>query len=141
MLGGMINSEPSSDDLMMVDEKSNNNNTFAAPINNYGNTIQQCFACDSSPKHTHGHFAYAESPRPQAKNNNLSSPQSSTSLIDYQHYSEDAGSTKNQQLSQLPEDYENSDDFDSEVVYVPGMILLTPTAATKRSRHPQYYYY
>ena len=59
---GMIMSEPSSDDLMMIEEKSNN--TFAAPINNYGNSVQQCFACDSAPKHTHGHFTYAESPRP-----------------------------------------------------------------------------
>lgn len=55
-------SEPSSDDLMMVEEK--NNNTFAAPSNNFGNSVQQCFACDSAPNHTHGHFAYAESPRP-----------------------------------------------------------------------------
>lgn len=34
---GMIMSEPSSDDLMMIEEKSNN--TFAAPANNYGNTV------------------------------------------------------------------------------------------------------
>jgi hypothetical protein len=69
-------------------------------------------------------------------------------VIDYQHYSDDGSSKSNRALSnntqqqqQLPEDYENSDDYDSDVVYVPGMILLTPTAATKRSRHPQYYYY
>lgn len=32
-------SEPSSDDLMMIEEKSINN-TFAAPVSNYGNTVQ-----------------------------------------------------------------------------------------------------
>jgi hypothetical protein len=37
-LGGMIMSEPSSDDLMIVEEK--NNNTFAAPSNNFGNSVQ-----------------------------------------------------------------------------------------------------
>lgn len=36
--GGMIMSEPSSDDLMMIEEKSNN--TFAAPTNNFGNSVQ-----------------------------------------------------------------------------------------------------
>ena len=55
-------SEHSSDDLMVVEEKRDN--TFAAPANNFGNSVQQCFACDSAPNHTHGHFAYAESPRP-----------------------------------------------------------------------------
>jgi hypothetical protein len=58
----MVMSEPSSDDLMVVEEKRDN--TFAAPANNFGNSVQQCFACDSAPNHTHGHFAYAESPRP-----------------------------------------------------------------------------
>lgn len=89
-------SEPSSDDLMMIEEKSINN-TFAAPALNYGNTVQKCFACDSVPNQTHGHFAYAESPKPQSKQNNLSSPHSTTSVIDYQQYSEDLGSAKNQQ--------------------------------------------
>ena len=40
--------------MMVVEEK----NTQSFANSNFGNHIQQCFACDSAPNHTHGHFAY-----------------------------------------------------------------------------------
>lgn len=42
--------------MMVVEEK--NTQSFAANSSNFANHIQQCFACDTVPNATHGHFAY-----------------------------------------------------------------------------------